>query len=158
MIMMITKKVVTSFIQFEGKILILKRSEKVKAHQQMWAGISGYLEKKENPINRAIIEIKEETGLSKNDIDLIKASEPLGIPDRDLDILWIVYPHLFKTSRKEINIDWEHTEYKWINPKTLSNHITVPALTESLQMVLPTFLEKITSSQEVIKKVKMIKK
>lgn len=154
---MIAKKVVTSFLQSEGKILILKRSEKVKAHKQMWAGISGYIEKKENPLNRAIKEIEEETGLSNDDIELIKASEPIGIPDNDIDVLWIVYPHLFKTNRKEIDIDWEHTEYKWIYPETLSNHITVPALTESLQMVLPTLLEKITSSQEVIEKVNLIK-
>lgn len=154
---MIAKKVVTSFLQFDGKILILKRSDKVKAHKQIWAGISGYIEKKENPLNRAIKEIEEETGLSNDDIELIKASEPIGIPDKDIEVLWIVYPHLFKTNNMKIDIDWEHTEYKWIYPETLSNYITVPALTMSLQMVLPILIENITSSQEVIEKVNLIK-
>ncbi len=157
MIMMKAEKVVTSFLHSDGKILILKRSKKVKAHQLMWAGISGYLEKNETPINRAIKEITEETGLSKEDIELVKISEPIGIPDHNIDILWIVYPHLFKTSIKEINIDWEHTEYKWIKPETLSNYTIVPALYETLQMILPTNLKKIMSSQEAIDRVKMIK-
>ena len=151
-----SKKVVTSFLQFNEKILVMKRSAKVKAHRQMWGGISGYLEKGEEPLTRALIEIQEETGLSNDDVDIITASEPIGIPDKEIDVLWIIYPHLFKTQRKEIKIDCEHTEHKWIQPEALSDLVTVPALNETLQMVLPTPIEKLTSSQEVIEKVKLI--
>ena len=65
-----SKKVVTSFLQFNEKILVMKRSTKVKAHKQMWGGVSGYLEKGEEPLTRALIEIQEETGLSNDDVDI----------------------------------------------------------------------------------------
>ena len=40
-------KIVTSFIKDNKKILILKRSEKVKSMKGLWAGISGIIEKDE---------------------------------------------------------------------------------------------------------------
>ncbi len=50
-------KIVTSFIKDEQKILILKRSDKVKTMKGLWAGISGIIEKNETPLARAKIEI-----------------------------------------------------------------------------------------------------
>ena len=41
-------KIVTSFIKSNNKILILKRSEKVKSMKGLWAGISGIIEKDED--------------------------------------------------------------------------------------------------------------
>ena len=52
-------KIVTSFLSFNNKILILKRSEKVKSMKGLWAGVSGIIENNESPINRAKIEIFE---------------------------------------------------------------------------------------------------
>ena len=150
------KRVVTSFLQLNDKILVLKRSTKVKTHQQMWGGISGYLEKGEEPLARALKEIQEETGLSEDNVDIITASEPIGIPDQDIDVLWVIYPYLFNTQKQEIKIDWEHTEHKWIQPEELSDLVTVPALAETLQMVLPTPIKELTTSKEVIEKVKLI--
>jgi ribose 1,5-bisphosphate isomerase len=151
------KSVVTSFLQHDGKVLILKRSEKVGTHQGLWAGISGYLEKKEEPLNRAFTEIKEEIDLSRDQVDLVKAGEPIGIPDAENDVFWVVYPHLFKTESVELKIDWEHTEYNWIEPEELVKYQTVPALNETLQKVLPTSLEKIVLSIEVLERIELIK-
>lgn len=150
------KQVVTSFLKSEGKILILKRSGEVGTHQQRWAGVSGYLEKKEEPLARALKEIEEETGLTEDRVELLKASEPIGIPDPEIETLWIVYPHLFKTQSREIETDWEHTEHQWINPEDLAKYSAVPGLNETLQKVLPTPIDKITSAEKVIENVKMI--
>ena len=40
-----TKQVVTSFIESENKILILRRSGRVGTYQGRWAAVSGYIEK-----------------------------------------------------------------------------------------------------------------
>ncbi|MCD6467174.1 MAG: NUDIX domain-containing protein, partial [Methanomicrobia archaeon] len=61
--------VVTSFLSFDNKILILKRSEKVSTYKGKWAGISGYIED-ETPLEAAQREIFEELGLKKEDITL----------------------------------------------------------------------------------------
>ena len=53
-------KIVTSFLTNNEKILILKRSDKVKSMKGLWAGVSGIIEKNEEPLKRAKIEIFEE--------------------------------------------------------------------------------------------------
>ncbi len=50
-------KIVTSFIRDNEKLLILKRSDKVKSMKGLWAGISGIIERNEEPLKRAKIEI-----------------------------------------------------------------------------------------------------
>jgi len=42
--------IVTSFIKNDDKILILKRSDKVKSMKCLWAGVSGIIEKNEGEI------------------------------------------------------------------------------------------------------------
>jgi hypothetical protein len=46
-------KIVTSFIKTDDKLLILKRSNKVKSMKGLWAGVSGIIEKNEEPLKRA---------------------------------------------------------------------------------------------------------
>jgi len=124
--------VVTSFLEHDGKILILRRSEKVRTMKHKWAGISGYIEENETAVERALEEIKEETGLAKEDVKLVRVGEPLQVPDAERDILWVVHPHLFKTSNTNIRLDWEHDQYKWINPDYIVNYDTVLMLRETL--------------------------
>ncbi|HEO64387.1 MAG TPA: hypothetical protein ENI73_00810, partial [Spirochaetes bacterium] len=68
---MTINQVVTSFLLYDQKILILKRSQKVGSQRGKWAGVSGYLEGNE-PLNQAYKEIREETSLGEKDIILIK--------------------------------------------------------------------------------------
>ena len=65
-------KIVTSFITSNEKFLLLKRSEKVKSMKGLWAGISGIIEKNEEPLQRAKIEIHEELGIKEDQIKLLK--------------------------------------------------------------------------------------
>jgi len=54
-----------------------------------------------------------------------------------MNIIWRIHPFLFKiSSPKKIKLDWEHTEYRWINPDELCDYDTVPYLCETLQTVL----------------------
>ena len=59
-------KIVTSFIKDNEKLLILKRSDKVKSMNGLWAGISGMIENNEEPLSRAKIEIFEEAGITED--------------------------------------------------------------------------------------------
>lgn len=127
--------VVTVFLEHDKKILILKRSQKVKTMKTKWAGISGYIEQEE-PLMRALKEIEEETGLNNNNVRLINIGEPLeAIQANDPEITWIVHPYLFSSNTDQIRIDWEHDEYRWINPKEIKNYETVPRLGDALDRV-----------------------
>ena len=126
---------VTCFLESDGEILILRRSEQVGSYQGRWAGVSGYIETTAD--EQAIIEIEEETSLCREDLELIKIGKALPIKDERLGVKWIVHPYLFYIKdRGKIEIDWEHKEAKWIKPEDLDNYQTVPMLKETLARVL----------------------
>lgn len=127
------KKVVTSFIRHQGKILLLRRSEKVGSYKGRWAGVSGYLEEK-SPLDQSLKEIFEETGLTESQVVLVSFGEPLTVIDRKLETCWLVHPFLFETAEPEkIRLDWEHVEMQWVEPDKLRQLPTVPKLAEAYE-------------------------
>ena len=129
------KTVVTSFLVADGKVLLLRRSGKVATHQGKWAAVSGYLEGSEDPLQRAQIEIQEELDLSPEHISLVRAGEALRAYDEKTKTVWIVQPFLFETQSKTIRLDWESTEYRWVNPNELGSYETVPKLEQTFDRV-----------------------
>ena len=130
-------KIVTSFIQDEQKLLILRRSNKVKTMKGLWAGISGIIEKNETPLTRAKIEIYEETGISEDKIRLIKNAAKLRIHSPQYENHeWEIFPFLFEAKNPDIKLNWENSEYKWITINELKNYNTVPSLEKVLQNLL----------------------
>lgn len=127
-----TNHVVTCFLLYNNKILLLKRSQKVGSNKGKWCGISGYVEKNENELERAKIEIREETGI-KN-VDLVKKGKPLSVKEKGC--VWFIHPFLFKVLTDKIILNWEHTEYKWIDPKEINKYEIVKMLKEALDAVL----------------------
>ncbi|MGI0011190.1 MAG: NUDIX domain-containing protein, partial [Nitrosopumilaceae archaeon] len=72
-------RIVTSFLSNEEKYLILKRSDSVKSMKGLWGGISGIIERSEEPLQRAKIEIFEETGIAKDKITLAKTTNEMQV-------------------------------------------------------------------------------
>jgi len=129
------KHVVTSFLQNDQNILLLRRSAKVGSYQGRWAAVSGFIEENEDPLQRARTEIQEELGLGSDRTRLERAGEPLRAFDDENDTVWIVHPFLFELDQRTLSLDWEHSEYKWINPDDLGSYETVPKLKEALERV-----------------------
>ena len=126
-------EVVTCLLENKGKILILKRSSKVRTYKELWGGVAGYVEEGEKPLETAIKEIKEEVGLEKDGIKLIRRIDPVKFTDyyEGEKYDWTVFPFLFSIDKKDkIKIDWEHSEFKWIIPSDIINYDTVPHLKE----------------------------
>jgi 8-oxo-dGTP diphosphatase len=127
------KKVVTSFIRHDGKILLLRRSKKVGSYKGKWAGVSGYLEE-HSPLLQAQKEIYEETGLTPSQVELVSSGKPLEVADWNLGTCWVVHPFLFETAVPEkIRLDWEHVEMKWVDPVKLHQLPTVPELAKAYE-------------------------
>lgn len=131
-----TREIVTSFLEHGGRILILRRSGKVMTYRGLWAAVSGSIEPGEKPLEAAAREIAEETGLNGSDISLVKAGGSIIAEDESLGKRWLIRPFLFSAKTDKIRIDWEHTEFRWIEPGELSKYKTVPRLEESLRRVL----------------------
>ena len=130
-----SKKVVTSFLIYKNKILIMKRSNKVGSFQGKWAVASGYLEQEDaKPLERAMIEVAEETGI--NTLKIIKEGKSFDFHDEEHNVHWIIYPFLFKVDTDKVNLDWEHDDFKWIKPSELEKYDIVKNLEKGLQRVL----------------------
>ena len=126
--------VVTCFLNYNDRILILKRSSRVRTHKNKWAGVSGYIEPGETADETALKEIREETGLGADEVELVRQGEPLHVQDGAHT--WVVHPFLFRSSTDKIAIDWEHTEFRWIKPEELGDFDFVVFLDQALKAVL----------------------
>jgi len=130
-------KIVTCILKKADKILILKRSNKVKSMKGLWAGISGIIEKNELPLSRAKIEIFEEIGIKNEEIKLLKEAEKMRIVSPQYENHeWEVFPFLFEIQESVIKLNWENTEFKWINEEDISKYNTVPNLDKVLISLL----------------------
>jgi len=126
-------KIVTSFIKDNEKLLILKRSDKVKSMKGLWAGISGIIEKNEEPLKRARIEIFEEVGITEDMITLVRSAEEMRVNSPQYkNHEWEIFPFLFEAKNPIIKLNWENSEFKWINVEELENYETVPSLQKVL--------------------------
>ncbi|MCA9828130.1 MAG: NUDIX domain-containing protein [Nitrosopumilus sp.] len=126
-------KIVTSFIRNNDKLLILKRSDKVKTMKGLWAGISGIIEKNEEPLQRAKIEIFEEVGIADDQITLVKSAKEMRVNSPQyLDHEWEIFPFLFESNNPTITLNWENSDFKWITIDELKEYETVPSLQKVL--------------------------
>ncbi len=116
------KRVVTCILRRKGKMLILKRSQKVGTNKGKWAGVSGYIERGEKPEETALKEVSEETSITTARLE--GRGEMLRI--RDGSNVWNVYPFLFEVGDESVILDWEHVKSTWIELDELSNYDTVP--------------------------------
>lgn len=127
--------VVTAFLQFNNQILILRRSTSVKTMKEKWGAVSGYLENNE-PLRQAIIEIKEETGLENDDVQLVRSGDALlAIDPENPNTSYKIHPYLFQSKSKEIRLSREHDQYEWIAIGELWRYDTVPKLKEAYESV-----------------------
>jgi 8-oxo-dGTP pyrophosphatase MutT (NUDIX family) len=129
--------VVTAFLRHQGRVLLVRRSARVGSYRGRWSAISGYLEDPD-PLQQALREVAEETGLDKAVLRLRARAEPLEVPAPELGVCWRVYPFLFEIDDPaRIRLDWENTELCWVRPPELAAMNTVPALAEALAAVSP---------------------
>ena len=128
------RDVVTAFLRYRGRILLLQRSAQVGSFQGHWAAVSGYLEGEEPPLERARVEIFEETG--REDARLQGAGQLVLARGREPGVIWAVHPFLFDIASEEVQLDWEHDAYRWVAPEELAQYRTVPKLREVLDSAL----------------------
>lgn len=123
--------VVSCVVRDGDRILLLKRSGQVGTFQGYWAAVSGFVEEGESPDHTALKELGEETGLS---LPIIKEGKVVVV--RDDDRIWWIHPFLFEAHDPQVDIDWEHTEYRWVRPDEVVGFQTVPGLTDLFRDLL----------------------
>jgi predicted aconitase with swiveling domain/8-oxo-dGTP pyrophosphatase MutT (NUDIX family) len=123
--------VVTCVLQHGDRFLILKRSDKVSTNKLKWAGISGYIEKGETPLETAYKEISEEVQVPEP--KLLKILPVIRI--RSEGKLWAIHPFHFESTTDKVQLDWEHTESQWITMGQLNDFDVVNGLKNLLHNI-----------------------
>lgn len=129
--------VVNVIVELDGKILIMKRSDKVSAYQRLWNGVSGFIDEPK-PIEEFVRqEISEELSIGSELVGKMSVSDPYIVEDQDIDRVWYVYPVLVSLKKEpKIVLDWEHTDFKWIAPSELSKYQYVKDFDKSVRLAL----------------------
>ena len=91
------------------------------------------IEEDEEPLSRAKIEIFEEVGIEDTNIKLIKEGGSIVIESPQyVNHQWEVFPFLFSCKNREIKLNWENSDSKWIEIDEINNFSTVPSLDKVL--------------------------
>ena len=89
------------------------------------------------PDEQAFTEIREETGLQREQVRMLRRGAVIEHVDASLGRHWLIHPYLFETLAPDaIQIDWEATEMRWITPSELPDFETVPKLAEAYESAL----------------------
>lgn len=118
------------------RVLLVRRSERVRTYRGAWAAVSGYLEPGVTPLEQAYTELREEASLDRGDVELIRQGEPLPVSDAATNLNWVVHPFLFRLRAvQKVVTDWEAAESRWVNPNEIGTLATVPKLAEAFAAV-----------------------
>ena len=104
--------------QNEEKFLLVKRSKENSSSGQ-WAFPGGKIEEGETAYDAALRELEEETGLSG---EIIRQGNSY-IGEGELGY-WRIYPVHVEASGT-VELDHEHSEFKWLNLEELQRHDTM---------------------------------
>lgn len=128
-------EVVTSLLERDdGRVLLLQRSDRVGSFQGRWAGVSGFLEDP-TPLEQAYREVREETGLDRDALELRATAPP--VLARSGDRVYVVHPFRFRVLAGEVRLDWEHVRSEWVDPAEIRRRSTVPKLDRVWAAVAP---------------------
>lgn len=134
------KHVITAFLWDGRHVLLALRSGRVSTFPNHWAGISGYVEQ-EQPLERAFIEIAEETGLARRHVVLRRAGDPISVDAAAGG--FVVHPFLFSVPQGAgVRSDWEAAHFEWVGADELlagRRSPTVPRLSDALRAVWPAW-------------------
>lgn len=134
------RPVVEVLVKYAGQLLMLRRSNHVGVHQNLYSGVSGYYDMPIPYAQMAAQELDEELCLEPRDYKL-----GVGLPfeQQEGPLTWVVHPGIAEirsqTARNKIRLDCEHSEMQWVDLPDVHSFIqtneTVQGFKETLVAV-----------------------
>lgn len=112
----------------DGKILVVKRSEKDDHLPEVWETVGGGMDGEELPQTALEREIREETGLA------VTIGEPFNVFTfrKQTGEFKVGITFLCDTENDTVTLSDEHSEYRWIDPEEFAALDSVPSLHEEI--------------------------
>ncbi|MFH1750212.1 MAG: NUDIX domain-containing protein [Candidatus Micrarchaeota archaeon] len=130
--------IIACFVEYKGKILLLKRSKNVSTHENRWNNISGYIDQ-ERPLGYFVRnELREEAGIRGGNIARLRFGKRYEFYDRETKCTYDIHPVLVKLKRKQkVSLNDEHTARVWAGIGRIREYGVIPSTITSLKRVLP---------------------
>jgi 8-oxo-dGTP pyrophosphatase MutT (NUDIX family) len=112
------RAVVAVIVRWRNRIALFRRSQTVGHDRGRWHCITGYLEPGVSPEEQACVELREETGLTGNDLIGFRQGAPLRLLDQGGNP-WLVHTFTAVTDRPRLTLNDEHDGFRWALPSTV---------------------------------------
>lgn len=129
--------VINCVLKYKSKILVVQRSESLNFYPGYWNGISGFLDDQRSLNEKVTDELREEIGMSKNDIKRIRLGEIFDQEEPKYKKTWIVHPVLVEVKTDKVRIDWEAKNYRWAMLQEVKKLKLLPGFDEVLKKLYP---------------------
>jgi ADP-ribose pyrophosphatase YjhB (NUDIX family) len=119
----VSKDGITAAILHGNRVLLVKRrSFPTMTHKGLWSFVSGATKQGESYTDAAYREIEEETRIKNQDLELLAKDVDIIIFDIKKRIKWANKFFIFKSKTENVRLNFENSEYKWVDVKELEEH------------------------------------
>lgn len=129
------RAVVAVVLSWRGRIGLFKRSPLVSGGAGMWHCITGFLDEGLRPAEQALVELREEAGITGAQLLALESCGVLELADERGEV-WKVHAFKATTERRRLALNWEHDAYRWVPVTSVPRFDgQVPWLREVLEAV-----------------------
>jgi isopentenyldiphosphate isomerase len=127
--------VINCLVRHKGKILLVRRSDKLNLYPGYWNGVSGFLDDDQSLQSKVREELREELGIEDRKVRSVVLGRIFHQHAPEYGKTWIVHPVLADVDTDSIKLDWEAQEYKWVEPKEVRKLSIIPGFEKVLEGV-----------------------
>lgn len=127
--------VVNCVVWYKDKILLVRRSGRMKFYPGYWNGISGFLDDGRSVKEKTAEEMREEIGITEESIIAITEGEVFEQEEPKYDKTWIVHPILVEVNTDKIRLDWEAQGHQWVSVDEAKKFNLLPGFEKVLEVL-----------------------
>ncbi len=114
----------------DGKYLFIRRAASFKSGPQKWDIPGGRIEPEEALQDALRREVKEETGMELEKVELLLAAQDIFVPEKDLHVVRLTY---LGSANGDVTVSDEHDSFQWM---TISEIKAEPNVDSYLQQII----------------------
>ncbi len=130
------RNVATSFVRNNNEYLVVRRSERVRTMRGLWSAISGSINAGEAALERAYAELLEEARIARDSLRLVSSAPPAMVRSERHGGEWRIHAFLFEARDRQVTLNWEGSEHRWVARDSLRLLDSVPCLAGTLDSLL----------------------